>query len=243
MLSLDAVPSTVTLRAAAPAPTSISATCSTSLVSGTESIRGASIAGSISSGSGMSSASTAGQREARARSPARAPVPARAAGTISGAVSRATSGEDRTAGPRRGHAQQLAGRNRARGEQQGRQRRDQHDRQLLRIGRGVGNGGARDDAAVGRRRLDVFARVRLAVFGEIGFQQIALRLGLALERAELHVLAVVRGRLLLQLVEARRSGRRPGRRRGARRSPASGRSCSPPRATGDRDRQAAPSIP
>ena len=109
----------------------------------------------------------------------------------------------RTGSPRRGHAQQLAGRNRTGGEQQGRQRRDQHDRQLLRIGRGVRNGGARDDAAIGRRRLDILAGIRLAVFGEIGFQEIALRLGFALQRPQLHVLAIIRGRLLLQLVEAR----------------------------------------
>jgi hypothetical protein len=110
---------------------------------------------------------------------------------------------DRIASPRHGHAQQLAGRNRTGGEQQGRQRRDQHDRQLLRIGGRIGNGGAGNDAAVSRRRLDILAGVRLAVFRQIRFEQIALRLGFALERAELHVLAVVGRSLLFQLVEAR----------------------------------------
>ena len=87
-------------------------------------------------------------------------------------------------------------------EHQCRQRRDQHDRQLLRIGRGVGNGGAGNDAAIRRRGVDILAGVGLAIFREIGFQKVALRLGFPLERAKLDVLAVGRGRLLLQLLEA-----------------------------------------
>ena len=105
-------------------------------------------------------------------------------------------------GTRRGHAQQFAGDDAAGGQHQGRQRRDQHDRQFLRIGRRVRHDGARDDAAIGRRRLNILPRRRLAIFGEIGFQEVALRLGLALQRAGLHVLAVGRGRLLLDLFEA-----------------------------------------
>ena len=50
--------------------------------------------------------------------------------------------------------------------------------------------GARNDARFRRRGVDVVARGRLAIFGEIGFEQIALGLGLALERAQLHVLLV-----------------------------------------------------
>ncbi len=42
--------------------------------------------------------------------------------------------------------------------------------------------------ASGRRGVDVFARGRFAVFGEIGFQQIALSLGVALKRAQFQVL-------------------------------------------------------
>src|SRR3984957_11688991 len=86
-------------------------------------------------------------------------------------------------------------------EHQGCQRRDQHDRQLLRIGRGVGNAGAGNDSAVRRRSVDVFAGVGLAIFREIGFQKVALRLGFALERPKLDVLTVGRGRLLLQLLK------------------------------------------
>ena len=61
---------------------------------------------------------------------------------------------------------------------------------------------ARDDARIRRRRADVVAGGRLAIFGEIGFEQIALRFRLALERAQLDVLLVRRRRLLLELVEA-----------------------------------------
>ena len=56
--------------------------------------------------------------------------------------------------------------------------------------------------ASGGRGTDVVARGRFAIFRQIGFEQIALRLGLALERAQLHVLLVGRGGLLLELVEA-----------------------------------------
>jgi hypothetical protein len=83
---------------------------------------------------------------------------------------------------------------------------DQHDRQLLREERDVRHHGARDDAGVGGGRGDAVARGRLAVLGEIGFEQIALRLGLALERAQLHVLVAGRGGLPLELVE--RTGER-----------------------------------
>ena len=42
---------------------------------------------------------------------------------------------------------------------------------------------------------------RLAIFGQIGFEQVALRLGFALERAQLHVLIAGRRGLPLELVE------------------------------------------
>ena len=61
---------------------------------------------------------------------------------------------------------------------------------FLRIGRLDGGRCARNDARLRRRGVDVVARGSLAVFGEIGFQQIALGLGVALERAQLHVLLV-----------------------------------------------------
>ncbi len=51
--------------------------------------------------------------------------------------------------------------------------------------------------------LEVLAGRRLAEAGEIGFEQVALRPRLALERPQLHVLAVGRGGLLLQLIQAR----------------------------------------
>ena len=50
--------------------------------------------------------------------------------------------------------------------------------------------------------LEAVARGRLAIFGKIGLQQIALRFGVALERAQLHVLPVGRCRLVLELIEA-----------------------------------------
>ena len=63
--------------------------------------------------------------------------------------------------------------------------------------------GGRDDAGIRRGRADAVARGRLAVLGQIGLQQIALRLGIALERAQLHVLLVGRRGLPLELVETR----------------------------------------
>ena len=104
---------------------------------------------------------------------------------------------------RRGQAQEFAGEDRTAREQQRGQRSDQHDRQFLRIGRGIGNDGAGNDAAVRRRRIDILAGIGLAVFGKIRFEQVPLRLGFALQRPQLDVLAVARRRLLLQLLEAR----------------------------------------
>jgi hypothetical protein len=133
------------------------------------------------------------------------PEPARFEG---GGFGCAAPAPDRTPVPtqcrraRRGHAQQFAGHDGAGAEHQGRQRRDQHDRQLLRIGRRVGNAGAGNDPAVGRRGVDILAGVGFAIFRQIGFQQVALRLGFPLQRPQLDVLAVGRGRLLLQLLEA-----------------------------------------
>ena len=65
------------------------------------------------------------------------------------------------------------------------------------VGNFFGHDGMFDGVAVeitrasGRSRTDAVARGRLTIFGEIGFQQIALRLGVALERAQLHVLHIV----------------------------------------------------
>ena len=56
-----------------------------------------------------------------------------------------------------------------------------------------------------RHRAEAVARGRLAILGEIGFEQVALRLGFALQRAQLHVLLVGRRRLPLELVETARS--------------------------------------
>ena len=185
MLSPDAVPRIVTLRAASPALRKSSASCSIS-VSPDRNVLG-----------GIRAATRGfGFVEYRlAIGCGESPQPRDRA-------DRSRRGRERGDRARRGHAQQFAGGDRAGAQHQGRQRRDQHDRQLLRIGRSVGNGGAGNDAAVGRRRVDVLAGIGLAIFRQIGFQQIALRLGFTLERAKLDVLAVGRGRLLLQLIEA-----------------------------------------
>ncbi len=53
------------------------------------------------------------------------------------------------------------------------------------------------------------ARGRFAVFGQIGFEEVALRFGVALERAQLHVVFVRRHRLALELVEGRELRRNP----------------------------------
>ena len=104
---------------------------------------------------------------------------------------------------RRGQAQEFAGQNRATRKQQRCQRRDQHDRQFLRIRRRVGNDGAGNNAAIRGCRVDILAGIGLAVLGKIGFKQVALSLGFALERPQLDVLAIARRRLLLQLLQAR----------------------------------------
>src|SRR5579883_2594257 len=88
-------------------------------------------------------------------------------------------------------------------EHQHRKARDQDGRQLFRIGRDIGYRGARDHARIRRRRIDRVMRARFAIFGEIGLQQIALRFGVALERAQLHIVAVDGSRLLLELVKDR----------------------------------------
>ena len=67
---------------------------------------------------------------------------------------------------------------------------------------GVFDAAAREMMRASAGAAKAVARRRLAIFGEIGFEQIALRLGLALQRAQLHVLPVGRGGLLLELVEA-----------------------------------------
>ncbi len=64
------------------------------------------------------------------------------------------------------------------------------------VGSFFGHDGVFDTIAVemmrasGERGADAVARGRLAIFGEIGLEQIALRLGFALERAQLDVLLV-----------------------------------------------------
>ena len=98
-------------------------------------------------------------------------------------------------------AEQFARGNEPGGDEQGRKRCDQHDRHLLREERRVRHHGARDGASVARGRTEAVARCRLAILGEIGLEQITLRLGLALERAQLDVLSVGRCRLHLELVE------------------------------------------
>ena len=130
--------------------------------------------------------------------------PALASATGTADLSRHRRGVDlQRRGARALAAQQRAGHHERRGQAERAERRDQHDRHLLREERDVRHHRARDDARVGGRRRDAVARGRLAVFGEIGFEQIALRLGLALQRAQLHVLVAGRGGLALELVERR----------------------------------------
>ncbi len=62
--------------------------------------------------------------------------------------------------------------------------------------------GARNDARLRWRGIDVVARGRLAVFGEIGLEQIAFGLGVALERAQLNVLGIRLRNDLLDRIEA-----------------------------------------
>src|SRR6516165_12718415 len=77
----------------------------------------------------------------------------------------------------------------------------QDGRQLLRPRRRGRYCGGRDDSRVGRGRAEAVACGCLAELGEIRFEQIALRLGIALERAQLHILLVGRGRLALERIE------------------------------------------
>ena len=75
------------------------------------------------------------------------------------------------------------------------------------IGSFFGKYGVFDTAAFEMMRASLGTAPRLsrdgglAILGEIGFQQVALRLRLALERAQLNVLAVGRGRGPLELIE------------------------------------------
>ena len=140
-------------------------------------------------------------------------------------------------------AQQRAGHHEGRRQTERAERRDQDDRHLLREIRDVRHHGARDDAGVGGGRRDAVARGRLAIFGEIGFEQIALRLGLALQRAQLHVLVAGRGGLPLELVEIRGRAFRAARRRPWRRFPASAPSGRLRRGSAGRDRRPAPASP
>ena len=106
--------------------------------------------------------------------------------------------------------QQFAGQHHAGTQHHGGERGDQHGRQLLRIGRHVRYRGAGDHPRIGRRRGDGVAGARLAVFGQIRFEEVALRFGVALERAQLHVVFVGGRRLALELVEAGKLRGDPG---------------------------------
>ena len=57
------------------------------------------------------------------------------------------------------------------------------DRQLLGEIDRIRRERTRDDARLGRQHAKAVAGIRLAILGEIGFEQIALRFRLALERA------------------------------------------------------------
>ncbi len=105
-----------------------------------------------------------------------------------------------------GRVQQRARHHQAAHEHEGRERSDHDGRQLLRISRHARDRGARNHPRVGRRGIEGAARAGLAVFGEIRFQQIALRFGLPLERAQLHVVLVGGDRLALELVEGHELG-------------------------------------
>jgi hypothetical protein len=91
MSSPEAVPSTVTLRAAVPAPTRTSASCSISPISATGFVRGASARGSFNNGSGVASSTLGITGSSGAIAGARTGAGG-AAKAISGAISRITSG-------------------------------------------------------------------------------------------------------------------------------------------------------
>ena len=80
------------------------------------------------------------------------------------------------------------------------------------------HGGAGEDAGVRRQIVAVAARRRLAVAGEIGFQQLALRGGLALQRAQLDFLFAGARRLRPSACSGRRqaASRAAARRLGLR---------------------------
>ena len=69
---------------------------------------------------------------------------------------------------------------------------------------------AADDGGLRRHRAHVVARAGVAIAGEIGFQQIALGLGLALERPELDLGLAQAGGLRLHFVEAAAQRGLPG---------------------------------
>ena len=150
-------------------------------------------------------------------------------------------GHGRGHGAWRRHAQQFTGDDRAGAEHQGRQCRNQHDRQFLRIGRGIGNGGAGNDPPVSRCRVDILPVSFQAIFRQIGPRRSRCA-WLPAPAPELDVVAVGRGRLLLQLLEARTEAFNLPL--AMRASLSSEREIlSPLPAAGGRDRQAAPSVP
>ena len=145
--------------------------------------------------------------------------------------------------PRRQRTQEFAAQDEAGGQREHRQRRHRTIGQLARPRRRVRNHAGRNDAGIRRRGAETVAGGRLAVFRQIGFEQIALRLGVALERTQLHVLLVGRRGLPLELIEA---GGQPfdlRRSRAWRRSPASAPDGRPRRASGVRGPRSAPAIP
>ena len=87
------------------------------------------------------------------------------------AAAHAAAGGARRGGD--GSGEKLAGKHPTGTEHHHCQRRDQHGRQLFRIGGNVRDRGARNHAGVGGRRIDGVARGRFAVVGEIGFEQFA----------------------------------------------------------------------
>ena len=191
-------------------------------------LRGRSFTGSIGScddGAASSAASPPAPAPLRGRAPAgvsdrRDGAPARPPGSATG-TGAASSGAIDVAG------EKLAGRDEAGRDEQRRERRDQHDRQLLREVRGVRHQRARDDARVGRHRADAVARAspRDTWRDRIRAGRAAPSPRRSSARSCTSCL-VGRGRLLLELVEAARQLLDARAGDASRRSPASARAAA-----------------
>ena len=108
----------------------------------------------------------------------------------------------RTAAARRRHAQQFAGCDGAGAEHQRRQRRDQHDRQLLRVGRGVGTVAREMITALRPGGVDISRGWLHGYFAQDRISEDRAAPWLRAQPAQFDIAIPGRGRLAFQLVEA-----------------------------------------